>query len=538
MRILLTSNPLIGHWLPMLPLARAAQETGHEVVIAAGPDVVPDIERRGFSGWAIGPPLETIQAGLRNRPRAAAESEAERTVADGMAMFADPAVARAHDLLDRTADWRPNVVVREIYELGGTYVPADLHVLHGLGAHYPNFVALAQLGLDRVRPRLGDPAWRVPMADTPYIDPFPPVLQPPDDQPFTDVIPIRPEAGELKPGDVLPERVVALPDERTVYLTLGAFFNAAAEFAVPLDALRELPVNVVLTCGFGAEPEAFEPLPPNVAVEQYVPQALLLPRCSAVVCHAGAGTIIGALAYGVPLVCLPRGADQFGNAAQISRIGAAHYFAAGSGLGGDDPRRHTKGPRRRLLRCRRSRRQDRDRATARPVYRRPGACASGRLSYATVHRRRQKAAISSRSGRQPSEVSTSRVGSSRWMRSKVRCTEKCSVSAWAVRVGSAAIRVSARWRVSSAGAWHRTILSIAKSVSGSRPRHHTRCWNAASATSVTSAFRNSAIASKNTSYVRSVSWSLVAGTKPGLDATMPSLISSRHSAGQPRAAAN
>ena len=39
-------------------------------------------------------------------------------------------------------------------------------------------------------------------------------------------------------------------------------------------------------------------------------------------CHAGAGTIIGALANGVPLVCLPRGADQYGNATQISRIGA------------------------------------------------------------------------------------------------------------------------------------------------------------------------------------------------------------------------
>ena len=322
MRILLTSNPLLGHWLPMLPLARAAQEAGHEVVIAAGPDVVPDIERRGFSAWAIGPHLETIQAGLRDRPRAAVESDADRTVADGMAMFADPAIVRAHDLLDRTADWRPNVVVREIYELGGTYVPADLHVLHGLGAHYPNFVALAQLGLDRVRSTLGDPAWRVPMADTPYLDPFPPVLQPPDDQPFNDVIPIRPDAGEVRPGDVLPERVVALPYERTVYLTLGTFFNAAAEFAVPLGALRDLPVNVVLTIGFGAEPEAFEPLPANVAVEQYVSQALLLPRCSAVVCHAGAGTIIGALANGVPLVCLPRGADQYGNGAQISRIGA------------------------------------------------------------------------------------------------------------------------------------------------------------------------------------------------------------------------
>jgi UDP:flavonoid glycosyltransferase YjiC (YdhE family) len=49
---------------------------------------------------------------------------------------------------------------------------------------------------------------------------------------------------------------------------------------------------------------------------------LLLPRCSAVICHAGAGTLIGALAYGVPVVCLPRGADQFANAEQVARTGA------------------------------------------------------------------------------------------------------------------------------------------------------------------------------------------------------------------------
>jgi hypothetical protein len=42
--------------------------------------------------------------------------------------------------------------------------------------------------------------------------------------------------------DVLPDSVLALPHERTVYLTLGTFFNAATEFTVPLQALRELPV--------------------------------------------------------------------------------------------------------------------------------------------------------------------------------------------------------------------------------------------------------------------------------------------------------
>ncbi|HEX3205425.1 MAG TPA: nucleotide disphospho-sugar-binding domain-containing protein [Propionibacteriaceae bacterium] len=103
---------------------------------------------------------------------------------------------------------------------------------------------------------------------------------------------------------------------------MGTLFNGAADFAVSLEALRELPVNVVVTCGYDVDPAAFEPLPRNVAVERWVSQALLLPRCSAVICHAGAGTLIGALAYGVPVVCLPRGADQFANAEQVARTGA------------------------------------------------------------------------------------------------------------------------------------------------------------------------------------------------------------------------
>lgn len=329
MRILFTTNPLVGHWLPMVPLVRAAQRAGHDVVVAAGPDLIPDIERRGFAAWPIGPDLATIHAGLRDRPRAADEEPMDRLVADGLAMFADPAIGRARDLMEHTAGWPPEVVVREIYELAGAYVPAGLHVLHGLGAHYPNFVDLATLALGHLASTLGPPAAGTSLPTTAYIDPFPAVLQPPDDRPFADVIGIRPEAGEVGPGDVLPPGIEALPHERTVYLTLGTVFNAVEEFAPPLAALAELPVNVVLTCGFGVEPAAFGMVPDNVVVLQFVPQALLLDRCSAVVCHGGAGTVIGALAHGVPVVCLPRGADQFGNAMQVARSGAGVTLTPG-----------------------------------------------------------------------------------------------------------------------------------------------------------------------------------------------------------------
>ena len=83
-----------------------------------------------------------------------------------------------------------------------------------------------------------------------------------------------------------------------------------------------MPANVVVTCGHGVDPESLGPQPAHVLVARFVPQALLMPHVGVVVCHGGAGTLIGALAAGVPVVSLPRGADQFGNAAQVARQGA------------------------------------------------------------------------------------------------------------------------------------------------------------------------------------------------------------------------
>jgi calicheamicin 3'-O-methyl-rhamnosyltransferase len=40
------------------------------------------------------------------------------------------------------------------------------------------------------------------------------------------------------------------------------------------------------------------------------------------VSHAGSGTVLGALAVGIPQLCLPQGADQFLNAAAVAAAGA------------------------------------------------------------------------------------------------------------------------------------------------------------------------------------------------------------------------
>jgi UDP:flavonoid glycosyltransferase YjiC (YdhE family) len=78
----------------------------------------------------------------------------------------------------------------------------------------------------------------------------------------------------------------------------------------------------MVTVGAAGDPDGLGPVPANVSVERFVPQAQVLPRCSAVVCHGGSGTVLASLAHGVPVMCLPRGADQFANALNVARVGA------------------------------------------------------------------------------------------------------------------------------------------------------------------------------------------------------------------------
>ncbi|HEY5075865.1 MAG TPA: nucleotide disphospho-sugar-binding domain-containing protein, partial [Acidimicrobiia bacterium] len=54
----------------------------------------------------------------------------------------------------------------------------------------------------------------------------------------------------------------------------------------------------------------------------------VLPMCSAVVSHGGSGTVLGALAYGLPSVLLPMGADQPFNAGRCDALGVARVLDA------------------------------------------------------------------------------------------------------------------------------------------------------------------------------------------------------------------
>jgi MGT family glycosyltransferase len=95
-----------------------------------------------------------------------------------------------------------------------------------------------------------------------------------------------------------------------------------------LAGLRDLLVNLVVTVGRDIDPAEFGPQPAHVHIERYVPQALLLPHCHLVVSHCGSGSVMGALAHGLPMVVIPMGADQPLNAARCETLGVARVLDA------------------------------------------------------------------------------------------------------------------------------------------------------------------------------------------------------------------
>jgi MGT family glycosyltransferase len=97
-----------------------------------------------------------------------------------------------------------------------------------------------------------------------------------------------------------------------------------------LDALGSLPLRVLLTTGsISAE---MLTIPSNAAVAGYVPHASVLPQAALAINHAGHGSVMAALAHGVPLVCLPTlGADQSIIARRVEALGAGKAILGRAG---------------------------------------------------------------------------------------------------------------------------------------------------------------------------------------------------------------
>jgi UDP:flavonoid glycosyltransferase YjiC (YdhE family) len=122
------------------------------------------------------------------------------------------------------------------------------------------------------------------------------------EQPFGDV--------ELPPGDA-PLVLVApsTSQDRDQRLVRAALEGLAGE-----------PVRVLATTNRRTAPSPI-PVPSNARLVDWVSYARTMPLCDAVVCHAGHGTVVRALASGVPVVACGHAGDQAENAARTRWAG-------------------------------------------------------------------------------------------------------------------------------------------------------------------------------------------------------------------------
>jgi MGT family glycosyltransferase len=76
-----------------------------------------------------------------------------------------------------------------------------------------------------------------------------------------------------------------------------------------VNALGSMAVRGLVTTGQAVDPTELRPAP-NVAVIASAPHSAVLEHASVVITHGGHGTVMRALAAGVPMVVLPQGRDQ------------------------------------------------------------------------------------------------------------------------------------------------------------------------------------------------------------------------------------
>ncbi|MGP4095372.1 macrolide family glycosyltransferase [Nonomuraea sp. KM90] len=119
------------------------------------------------------------------------------------------------------------------------------------------------------------------------------------------------QGGWEPPGDGLP----------VVLVSLGTGYNNRPDFyRTVLRAAEGRPWHVVLAVG-GVDPGALGPIPPNVAVHRHAPQLAVLRHARVFVTHAGMGSTMESLHFGVPMVAVPQMAEQRANADRIAELG-------------------------------------------------------------------------------------------------------------------------------------------------------------------------------------------------------------------------
>lgn len=323
MRVLFTARPGAGHLYPVLPLARAVQEAGHEALVAVAEGMRKDVENAHLLCAPTAHDAADLGALSLGLP-----PDRIRHIIFGQRFAGLELAERLPDVRRLVEAWRPDIVVHEVAEFAGALAAAAAGIPHATISFGP----MIDPDVVRLAAESAAPLWRVaglkpdPSAgiySLRYYDICPPSLQVP-------ALALNPVVRPMRPvpfgtSDTAPAGSLGNLHHPVVYFTMGTAFGRDAElFRTVIEGARELAGTLIVTIGGRLETAALGTHPPNVRIHQFIPQAQVLPHCDLMITHGGSGSLLGAMSAGLPVLLLPQGADQFYNSERV--------LAAGVGL--------------------------------------------------------------------------------------------------------------------------------------------------------------------------------------------------------------
>jgi len=343
MRVLFSTTAGVGHFGPMVPVARACAAAGHEVAVAAPASFADQVRRRGLSPLSF-PDVPADQMGrVFGSLSQLSREEANRVVVAEVFGRLD-ARAALPNLTELIAQMRPDIVVRDPCELGSLVAAERAGIPQvQVAISVDQFVVTAAGWLDEPVRELEVMAGLDPtrgaelVLSTPTLTSLPATLDAAPDDAGTD------GHGERRFWRFRTNPDVAgpaLPAEwghtsaPLVYVSFGSVAGSLdmfrALYRAVLDCLAALPVRVLMTTGRDFDPTQLRPWPANAWVVQWWPQEAAMTEASLVIGHGGFGTTLTALAAGVPQIVMPLFAgDQFLNAQRVEAVGAGIQLSGG-----------------------------------------------------------------------------------------------------------------------------------------------------------------------------------------------------------------
>jgi UDP:flavonoid glycosyltransferase YjiC (YdhE family) len=320
MRILFSSGPGVGHILPSLPLARALRERGDEVALLTadvmssvvagedidvlpagpGPDVlVAEIARRTGADLFAGPPTREVEAELFAGTRV------------------DLSIEQA---LEAAAAFRPDLIVCEHYDFVGPLVGAVLQIPVATLAYGPAMAADLAAAMAEVVAKRYAAHGVTRQASRWYLDTCPDALQLDGWQAPAGRIGLRPQAHRAA-GRAAATPPSAGRQRPQILVSFGTVFAVPQMLAPLLRQLTAADLDLRVTTGLFATAADFGIESERVEFAGFTPLDELIQDVDLVLTHGGAGTTLGSLASGIPLVVVPQGADQFVQADRVTAAG-------------------------------------------------------------------------------------------------------------------------------------------------------------------------------------------------------------------------